>query len=147
MRTTQARMFTQLFQVSIRCSMLPTLEGNFEHPIFPWINWLILQWEHNLVPNYKLWNRTPLLDKTKPSNVWNCTQQKGCNFKCSKLPSLTVFVFYLSMGSLFWFNNKISDMKTARNIKTYDFSTIYINLQLYVSNVSDLPLPNVCKYV
>ena len=61
--------------------MLPTLEGNFEHPIFPWINWSIIQWEHNFVPNYKLWNRTPLLDRTKPSNVWNCTQQKRCNFK------------------------------------------------------------------
>ena len=40
--------------------------------------------------------------------------------------------YYWSVDNLYELINKISDIKTARSIKTFDFSTLYTNLPLSV---------------
>ena len=49
-----------------------------------------------------------------------------------KLYKRTGISFYSSIDNSYEFINKIADIKTAHNIKTFDFSVLYTNLQLDV---------------
>ena len=57
-----------------------------------------------------------------------------CHFKncCKVIKKRTGICFYWSVDDSYELINKISDIKTARSIKTFDFSTLYTNLALGV---------------
>ena len=51
---------------------------------------------------------------------------------CKVIEKRTGIFYYWGVDNSYVLNNKISDLKSARSIKTFDFSTLYTNLPLDV---------------